>query len=46
MTAHNRDRKQTAYAVSVDARDGVTTGICAADRAHTIKVLADSATEP
>jgi 3,4-dihydroxy 2-butanone 4-phosphate synthase/GTP cyclohydrolase II len=32
--------------VSVDARDGVTTGISAADRARTIKVLADSATEP
>ena len=46
MTAVNEDAKQTAYAVSVDARDGVTTGISAADRAHTIKVLADSATEP
>ena len=46
MTAVNEDVKQTAYAVSVDARDGVTTGISAADRAHTIKVLADSATEP
>jgi 3,4-dihydroxy 2-butanone 4-phosphate synthase/GTP cyclohydrolase II len=32
--------------VSVDARDGVTTGISAADRAHTARVLADSATEP
>jgi 3,4-dihydroxy 2-butanone 4-phosphate synthase/GTP cyclohydrolase II len=45
MTPVNEDRKQTAYSVSVDARDGVTTGISAADRAHTIKVLADSATE-
>lgn len=45
MTVVNEDAKQTAYAVSVDARDGVTTGISAADRAHTIKVLADSATE-
>ncbi len=46
MTAINEDRKQTAYAVSVDARDVESTGISAHDRAHTIKVLADSATEP
>jgi 3,4-dihydroxy 2-butanone 4-phosphate synthase/GTP cyclohydrolase II len=37
---------RTAYTISVDARDGVTTGISAADRAHTIRVLVDSATEP
>ncbi|CAN5312018.1 bifunctional 3,4-dihydroxy-2-butanone-4-phosphate synthase/GTP cyclohydrolase II [soil metagenome] len=46
MTPHNRDRYRTAYTVSVDARDGVTTGISAADRAHTVRVLNDSATEP
>jgi 3,4-dihydroxy 2-butanone 4-phosphate synthase/GTP cyclohydrolase II len=46
MTAVNEDRKGTAYAVSVDARDGITTGISAADRARTIRVLVDSATEP
>ena len=46
MTPHNRDRLRTAYTVSVDARDGVTTGISAHDRAHTARVLADSATEP
>jgi 3,4-dihydroxy 2-butanone 4-phosphate synthase/GTP cyclohydrolase II len=46
MTAINEDRKGTAYAVSVDARDVETTGISALDRARTIKVLADSATEP
>ena len=45
MTVVNEDRKQTAYAVSVDARDVESTGISAADRARTIKVLADSATE-
>ncbi len=45
MTPHNRDRMRTAYTISVDARDGVTTGISAADRAHTVRVLADSATE-
>jgi 3,4-dihydroxy 2-butanone 4-phosphate synthase/GTP cyclohydrolase II len=46
MTVRNEDRKQTAYTVSVDARNGVTTGISAADRAHTVRALADSATEP
>jgi 3,4-dihydroxy 2-butanone 4-phosphate synthase/GTP cyclohydrolase II len=46
MTPHNRERQRTAYTVSVDARDGVTTGISAADRAHTVRVLNDSATEP
>ena len=46
MTPHNKDKMRTAYTISVDARDGVSTGISAADRAHTVKVLADSATEP
>jgi 3,4-dihydroxy 2-butanone 4-phosphate synthase/GTP cyclohydrolase II len=46
MTTRNEDKKQTAYTVSVDARHGITTGISAADRAHTVRVLADSATEP
>jgi 3,4-dihydroxy 2-butanone 4-phosphate synthase / GTP cyclohydrolase II len=46
MTMVNEDRKGTAYAVSVDSRDGISTGISAADRAHTIRVLADSATDP
>ena len=40
----NQDRKGTAYTVSVDARDGVTTGISATDRARTMRVLADPAT--
>ncbi|HEU4566700.1 MAG TPA: bifunctional 3,4-dihydroxy-2-butanone-4-phosphate synthase/GTP cyclohydrolase II [Marmoricola sp.] len=46
MTPHNRDKLRTAYTISVDARDGVSTGISAADRAHTIRTLCDSATEP
>jgi 3,4-dihydroxy 2-butanone 4-phosphate synthase / GTP cyclohydrolase II len=46
MTAVNEDRKGTAYSVSVDARDVAGTGISAEDRAHTIRVLADTATEP
>jgi 3,4-dihydroxy 2-butanone 4-phosphate synthase/GTP cyclohydrolase II len=45
MTMVNQDRRGTAYAVSVDARDVESTGISAADRALTIKMLADSATE-
>jgi 3,4-dihydroxy 2-butanone 4-phosphate synthase/GTP cyclohydrolase II len=40
----NQDYKGTAFAVSVDARKGVTTGISAADRAQTIRVLADPET--
>jgi len=46
MTAQNQERRGTAYTVSVDAREGISTGISAADRAHTIRMLADSATEP
>src|ERR1035437_8731518 len=37
----NQDRRATVYAVTVDAREGVTTGISASDRAHTIRLLAD-----
>ena len=44
MTLINEDKKQTAYAVSVDAKDGITTGISASDRAQTIKKLADPET--
>src|SRR5438093_12029652 len=37
----NQDRRGTAYAVTVDAAEGISTGISAADRAHTIRLLAD-----
>ncbi|MFL6144182.1 MAG: 3,4-dihydroxy-2-butanone-4-phosphate synthase [Labedaea sp.] len=40
MTVINEDPKATAYTVSVDAHDGCTTGISAADRARTLRVLA------
>ncbi len=40
MVTDNRDPLHTAYTVTVDAAAGVTTGISAADRAHTIRVLA------
>jgi 3,4-dihydroxy 2-butanone 4-phosphate synthase / GTP cyclohydrolase II len=46
MTLVNEERRGTAYTVSVDARDGISTGISATDRARTIRVLVDSATEP
>ncbi len=36
----------TAFTVSVDAREGITTGISAADRAHTIRLLADLDSRP
>ncbi len=38
MSSSNRSRLQTAFTVSIEAREGVTTGISAADRAHTIAV--------
>ncbi len=46
MTVVNEDRKGTAYAVTVDARDVTSTGISATDRAITIRTLADPATGP
>ena len=41
MVSRNEARLGTAFTVSVDAREGVSTGISAADRARTIRVLAD-----
>jgi 3,4-dihydroxy-2-butanone 4-phosphate synthase len=41
MVAHNEDVRGTAYTVTVDAAEGVTTGISAHDRARTLRVLAD-----
>jgi len=45
MVTRNEDPRGTAYTISVDAREGVTTGISAADRARTVNLLADPATE-
>jgi 3,4-dihydroxy 2-butanone 4-phosphate synthase/GTP cyclohydrolase II len=42
----NQDKRGTAYAVTVDAREGVSTGISAADRAHTIRLLGSAGTQP
>src|ERR1700742_5054632 len=38
MAQQNSNPQQTAFTVSIEAREGVTTGISAADRAHTIQV--------
>jgi 3,4-dihydroxy 2-butanone 4-phosphate synthase/GTP cyclohydrolase II len=46
MVARNEDVRKTAYTVSVDARRGVTTGISAADRSLTLRLLADPSTVP
>ncbi|MGH8869371.1 MAG: 3,4-dihydroxy-2-butanone-4-phosphate synthase, partial [Actinomycetes bacterium] len=46
MTYENEDTYRTAYTVSVDARHGVTTGISAHDRAHTISVAIDPTKGP
>ncbi|MDQ1204303.1 GTP cyclohydrolase II [Microbacterium sp. SORGH_AS_0862] len=46
MVEVNQDARGTAYTVSVDAASGVSTGISAADRAHTLNVLADPASAP
>ncbi|MBW3086054.1 Riboflavin biosynthesis protein RibBA [Austwickia sp. TVS 96-490-7B] len=46
MVATNQDPRGTAYTITCDAARGVTTGISAADRAHTIRVLADPASGP
>jgi 3,4-dihydroxy 2-butanone 4-phosphate synthase/GTP cyclohydrolase II len=43
MAKDNLSRHQTAFTVSIEAREGVTTGISAADRAHTVKVAIDPA---
>ncbi len=46
MTAENTSQFGTAFTESIDARDGVTTGISAYDRAKTIKVAIDPSSRP
>ncbi|TKG58123.1 bifunctional 3,4-dihydroxy-2-butanone-4-phosphate synthase/GTP cyclohydrolase II [Prauserella endophytica] len=43
MVHTNQDRRGTAYAITVDAKHGISTGISASDRARTIRSLADPA---
>jgi len=46
MSRTNRTRMQTAFTTSIEAREGVTTGISAADRARTVSVAIDAAKGP
>ena len=46
MVNPSQDPMKTAWTISVDARDGITTGISAHDRAHTIQVLINPNTQP
>ena len=46
MTEHNETPLRTAFTVSIEAREGVSTGISAADRARTIQVAIDPGSVP
>ena len=46
MVPENRESQRTAFAVSVDASEGISTGISAYDRAKTIAILADPHSKP
>lgn len=46
MVARNTDARRTAFTVSVDAAEGTTTGISAADRCRTIEAMLDPDTKP
>ncbi len=46
MTAHNGDKKGTAFTVSIEAAEGVTTGISAADRARTVQAAVAKDAQP
>src|SRR5689334_20494364 len=46
MTRTNRSRNETAFTVSIEAKEGISTGISAADRARTIAVAVDAANGP
>src|ERR1700710_2227735 len=46
MAAKNESPCETAFTVTIEARDGVTTGISAADRAHTVQVAIDPESAP
>ena len=46
MAQHNSAQNETAFTVSIEAKEGVTTGISAADRAYTSRITADDATGP
>ncbi len=46
MVQHNHSRMGTAFTASIEAKNGITTGISAADRAHTCRIAVDDVTGP
>ncbi len=46
MTAKNESALQTPFTITIEARDGVTTGVSAHDRAHTMQVAVDPSSRP
>ena len=46
MARNNRSRNETAFTVSIEAKEGISTGISAADRARTVSVAIDAANGP
>jgi 3,4-dihydroxy 2-butanone 4-phosphate synthase / GTP cyclohydrolase II len=46
MVQHNSSRMGTAFTATIEAKEGISTGISAADRAHTCRVAVDDATGP
>src|ERR671917_1837409 len=46
MVQHNHSRMGTAFTASIEAKEGISTGISTADRAHTCRVAVDEATGP
>jgi 3,4-dihydroxy 2-butanone 4-phosphate synthase/GTP cyclohydrolase II len=46
MVPENRESQRTAFAISVDAAEGISTGISAYDRAKTVSILADPRSQP
>ncbi len=46
MVANNKARRSTAFTISIEARDGITTGISAFDRAHTIATAINANAKP
>ncbi|MBK5720938.1 3,4-dihydroxy-2-butanone-4-phosphate synthase [Dysgonomonas sp. Marseille-P4677] len=46
MVSHNTSKNQTAFTISIEAKEGVTTGVSAADRVHTIKTAISKNAKP
>ncbi len=46
MVDRNQDKKKTAFTISVDAKDGLTTGVSALERSNTVRALASQSAHP